>query len=92
MIMIIKIMIMIMMSCLKLLLLSHGVMHSASASATDRHSSAVSVSFRTTYTISYSNIPAEELSALYDLFSTTDGDSWKWKGSSGRWNFSAAGA
>jgi hypothetical protein len=90
MIMIIKIMIMIMMSCL--LLLSHGVMHSASASAADRHSSAVSVSFRTTYTISYSNIPAEELSALYDLFSTTDGDSWQWKGSSGRWNFSAAGA
>lgn len=90
MIMIIMIMMMIMMSCL--LLLSHGVMHSASASAADRHSNAVSVSFRTTYTISYSNIPAEELSALYDLFSTTDGDSWKWKGSSGRWNFSATGA
>ena len=82
MIMIIMIMIMIMMSCL--LLLSHGVLHSASASATGRHSSAASVS--------YSNIPAEELSALYDLFSTTDGDSWQWKGSSGRWNFSAAGA
>jgi uncharacterized protein YxeA len=82
MIMIIIIIIMIMMS--GLLLLSHGVLHRASESATGRHSSAVSVS--------YSNIPAEELSALYDLFNTTDGDSWQWKGSSGRWNFSATGA